>query len=155
MTNWRCTTLILAALWCAGTRAAPPAPPPPAGEVIGTIQNLQGTVTIARAGATLPATVGTALYRGDQVRTGKPGAVGIVLGDDTTISAGSSSELAINDYIFDPNNGKFALVVRMLKGTFSYITGQIGKLAPDTVKVRTPDATIATRGTKVLIEIQE
>ncbi|MBA5607913.1 FecR domain-containing protein [Duganella sp. FT3S] len=155
MTNRRCTTLILAALWCAGARAAPPAPPPPAGEVIGTIQNLQGTVSIARAGATLPATVGTALYRGDQVRTGKPGAVGIVLGDDTTISAGSSSELAINDYLFDPNNGKFALVVRMLKGTFSYITGQIGKLAPDTVKVRTPDATIATRGTKVLIEIKE
>ncbi|HJV01056.1 MAG TPA: FecR domain-containing protein [Burkholderiaceae bacterium] len=161
MISRRCTTLLLAALWCAGAHAAPPAPTAqtpssaPAGEVIGIIQNLQGTVTIARAGATVPATAGTPLYRGDQVRTGKPGAVGIVLGDDTTISAGSSSELALNDYIFDPNNGKFALVVRMLKGTFSYITGQIGKLAPDTVKVRTPDATIATRGTKVLIEVKE
>ena len=152
--NLRLTTVLLAALLCARAQAAPPAPAP-AGDVIGTIQSLQGTVTIARAGTTLPAAVGTALYRGDQVRTGKPGAVGIVLGDDTTISAGSSSELALNDYIFDPNNGKFALVVRMLKGTFSYITGQIGKLAPDTVKVRTPDATIATRGTKVLIEVKE
>lgn len=157
--NLRLSTVLLAALLCVRAHAAPPpapaAPAAPAGDVIGTIQSLQGTVTIARAGATLPATVGTALYRGDQVRTGKPGAVGIVLGDDTTISAGSSSELALNDYLFDPNNGKFALVVRMLKGTFSYITGQIGKLAPDTVKVRTPDATIATRGTKVLIEVKE
>lgn len=154
----RLTTVLLAASLCAGARAAPPAPPSPpapAGEVIGTIQNLQGTVTIARAGGTVPATLGAALYRGDQVRTGKPGAVGIVLGDDTTISAGSSSELALNDYLFDPNNGKFALAVRMLKGTFSYITGQISKLAPDTVKVRTPDATIATRGTKVLIEVTD
>ncbi|WP_220461441.1 FecR family protein [Rugamonas apoptosis] len=158
------TILLLSALLCAGAHAetAPAAPTAatapttaPTGEAIGIIQNLQGTVTIARAGATLPAMVGTPLYRGDLVRTGKPGAVGIVLGDDTTISAGSASELALNDYIFDPNNGKFALAVRMLKGTFSYITGQIGKLAPDTVKVRTPDATIATRGTKVLIEIKD
>jgi hypothetical protein len=150
----RLSTVLRAALLCARAQAAPPAPAP-AGDVIGTIQSLQGTVSIARAGATLPASVGTALYRGDQIRTGKPGAVGIVLGDDTTISAGSSSELALNDYLFDPNNGKFALAVRMLKGTFSYITGQIGKLAPDTVKVRTPDATIATRGTKVLIEVKD
>lgn len=153
--NLRLNTILLAALLCARAQAAAPAPAAPAGDVIGTIQSLQGTVTIARAGATIPAAVGSALYRGDQIRTGKPGAVGIVLGDDTTISAGSSSELALNDYLFDPNNGKFALAVRMLRGTFSYITGQIGKLAPDTVKVRTPDATIATRGTKVLIEVRD
>ena len=164
MMNRRLSPLLLAALLCAAAatqtalaaQPAQPAPAPaPAGEVIGTIQNLQGTVTIERAGASVPAVAGAALYRGDLVRTGKPGAVGIVLGDDTTISAGSASELALNDYLFDPNNVKFALVVRMLKGTFSYITGQIGKLAPDTVKVRTPDATIATRGTKVLIEIKD
>jgi len=42
----------------------------------------------------------------------------------------------------------------MIKGTFSYITGQIVKLAPDTAQVHTPDATIAVRGTKLLIQVE-
>ena len=121
---------------------------------IGHIQNMAGAVSVQRGESTLPGMAGMPLLLGDQIRTGKPGAVGIVLTDDTTISLGSGSALAMDDYAFDPNKGKFALAMKMLKGTFSYITGQIGKLAPDTVKVRTPDATIATRGTKLLIEVE-
>lgn len=121
---------------------------------IGHIQNMTGAVSIERGGSTLPGLAGMPLLLGDQIRTGKPGSAGIVLTDDTTISLGSGSALALDDYAFDPNKGKFALAMKMLKGTFSYITGQIGKLAPDTVKVRTPDATIATRGTKLLIEVE-
>lgn len=124
-------------------------------ETIGHIQNREGVVSIQRGGTTLPGAAGAALYRGDLIRTGKPGAVGIVLTDDTTVALGSSSELSLNDYTFDPKEGKFALAMRMIKGTFSYITGQIVKLAPDTAQVHTPDATIAVRGTKLLIQIQE
>jgi hypothetical protein len=124
-------------------------------EVIGHIQNIEGAASILRSGATLAGAAGAALYRGDLVRTGKPGAVGIVLTDDTTVSLGSNSELSLDDYAFDPKEGKFALVMKMIKGTFSYITGQIVKLAPDSAKVRTPDATIAVRGTKLLIQVGE
>jgi hypothetical protein len=126
-----------------------------AAEVIGHIQNAQGAVSIQRGGTTLPGAAGAALYRGDLVRTGKPGAAGIVLTDDTSISQGSNSELSLDDYAFDPQEGKFALVLRMIKGTFSYITGQIVKLAPESAHVHTPDATIAVRGTKLLIQVQE
>ena len=83
------------------------------------------------------------------------GAVGIVLTDDTSISLGSGSELSLNDYAFDPKESKFALAIRMIKGTFSYISGQIVKLAPDSAQLHTPDATIAVRGTKLLIQIKE
>lgn len=124
-------------------------------ETIGHIQNVEGSVSIQRSGIILPGAAGAALYRNDLIRTGKPGAVGIVLTDDTTVSFGSGSELSLNDYVFDPKEGKFALVMRMIKGTFSYITGQIVKLAPDTARVQTPDATISTRGTKVLVQIEE
>lgn len=122
---------------------------------IGHIQNLEGTATIVRDGAALAGAAGTALYRGDLVRTGKPGAVGIVLTDDTSISLGSGSELSLNDYAFEPKESKFALAIRMVKGTFSYISGQIVKLAPGSAQLQTPDATIAVRGTKLLIEIKE
>jgi hypothetical protein len=126
-----------------------------AAETIGRIHDIQGVASVERGGTVLPLAAGTALHRGDRVRTGKPGAVGIVLTDDTTISLGSGSELSLADYQFAPREGKFSLVVRMIKGTFSYVTGQIVKLAPETAQVRTPDATIAVRGTKLLIEIEE
>ena len=124
-------------------------------ETIGHIQKVEGIASIERGGTTLPGAVGAVLYRGDRVRTGKPGAMGIVLTDDTAVSLGSGSELAVNDYAFDPKEGKLALSIRMIKGTFAYITGQIVKLAPDSARVQTPDATIAVRGTKLLIKIEE
>jgi hypothetical protein len=127
----------------------------PSSDKIGHIQNLQGTASILRDGRVSAGVVGSALYRGDLVRTGKPGAVGIVLTDDTSISLGSGSELSLNDYAFEPKESKFALGLRMIKGTFSYISGQIVKLAPGSAQLHTPDATIAVRGTKLLIEIKE
>lgn len=126
-----------------------------ADEVIGRIHTRKGDASILRGSRNLPAKIGTALNRGDVVRTGKPGAVGIVLSDDTSISLGPNSELAFREYAFIPKEKKMSLVVRMAKGTFSYLSGLIGKLAPDAVQLLIPDATIAIRGTKLLVEVQE
>lgn len=122
---------------------------------IGHIQTTLGTASIIRETESIPAKPGAAIYRGDLVRTAKPGAVGIVLTDDTTISLGPNSELSLRDYTFAPKEGKFSLVARMMKGTFVYLSGLIGKLAPDAVQLIIPDATISVRGTKLLIEVQE
>lgn len=124
-------------------------------ETIGHIQTLQGQAYVQRAGANFPAAIGTALQQHDRIRTGKPAAVGIVLTDDTTISLGSNSEVSLDDYAFEPKQGTFALSLKMIKGTFSYITGQIVKLSPESARVQTPDATIAVRGTKLLVEIRD
>lgn len=135
--------------------SAAPALADQAAETIGYIQTLDGQAFIQRGGATHPAVTGAALQRNDLIRTGKPGAVGIVLTDDTTVALGSGSELSLNEYVFEPKQGKFALAIKMIKGSFSYITGQIVKLAPDAARVLTPDATIAVRGTKLLVQIKE
>lgn len=126
-----------------------------AADSIGRIHTMNGDVSILRGSSTLSATVGTALHRGDLIRTGKPGAAGIVLTDDTTISLGPNSELSLKEYAFVPKEGKFSLVASMMKGTFSYLTGLIGKLAPGSVQLLIPDATIAVRGTKLLVDVHE
>lgn len=123
-------------------------------DAIGHIQTQRGTASILRGTRELPATIGTVLHRGDLIRTGKPGAVGVVLTDDTTISLGPSSELTLKDYTFDPREEKFSLVARMVKGTFVYLSGLIGKLAPNAVQLTIPDATISIRGTKLLVDVQ-
>ena len=123
-------------------------------DAIGHIQTLRGTASILRGSLTLPAAVGTELQRGDLIRTGSSGAAGLVMTDDTTISLGPESELALTDYAFAPEEGKFSLVARMIKGTFVYLSGLIAKLAPDKVQLTVPDATISVRGTKLLIAVQ-
>ena len=124
-------------------------------EQVGRIRTLEGEASILRAGARLPAAVGGALFRGDVLLTGKPGAVGIVLSDETTVSLGSGSELSLVAFSFVPNEGRFGLVMRMARGTFAYLAGLIGKLAPDTIQLQLPDATIAVRGTKLLVTVEE
>jgi hypothetical protein len=124
-------------------------------EVIGQIRTLKGSALVERNDIVLPAAVGMALHRGDLIRTGTPGAAGIVLTDDTTLSLGSGSELVMKDYAFDPKEGRFASVMRMVKGSLVYISGMIARLAPHTIEVQTPDAAIAVRGTKLLVEVRE
>lgn len=122
---------------------------------IGRIQTLQGTAYIVRGNTTITATIGAPIYRGDTVRTAKPAATGIVLTDDSTISLGSNSELSFKDYAFNPKEGKFSQAIRMVKDSFVYLSGLIGKLSPDSVQLSIPDATIAVRGTKLLIFVHE
>jgi len=123
--------------------------------VIGHVQTLKGTASFLRGTVTQPAAAGGVVYRGDVVRTAKDGSIGIVLADDTTISLGPNSELVLKEFAFDPKEGKFALLARMAKGTFVYLSGLIAKLAPNSIHLEIPDATIAVRGTRLLIEVQE
>jgi hypothetical protein len=147
MTRWSCG-LFIALLWVAPARGEQ-------AERIGRVRTLDGAVSILRDGASVPAAIGGDLHRGDVIRTGRPGAVGIVLDDETTISLGSRSELTLVDFAFEPKEGRFALVTRFAKGTFSYLAGLIGKLAPSTIQLQLPDATIAVRGTKLLISVED
>jgi hypothetical protein len=98
--------------------------------------------------------VGSAIQRGDTIRSGNPGAAGIVFADDTTVTLGSNSEFALTGFAFDPKEEKFSLAMRMIKGTFAYVSGLIGKLAPNSVQLSLPDATIAIRGTKLLVRVE-
>lgn len=147
--SWLCASLV--ALAGAGPPLARAAGP----DEIGRVRTLEGSASIVRGGVAVPASVGAALLRGDVVRTGHAGAVGLVLRDETTISLGSRSELALVDFSFEPKEGRFGLVLRMARGTFSYLSGLIGKLAPGTIQLQLPEATIAVRGTKLLVRIEE
>jgi len=124
-------------------------------DVIGHVQTLKGSAFLLRDNLRQPAVIGGPVYRGDVIQTSQNSSLGIALADDTTFSMGPNSELAIKNYVFDPKEARFALLARMVKGTFVYVSGLMAKLAPNSIKLEIPDATIAVRGTKLLVEIQE
>lgn len=125
-----------------------------ASESIGSVKDVQGDAQVLRDGVELPILVGTAIFKKDLIRTGRNASLAVILRDDTTLSLGPESELSLKDYLFEPKESRFSVVLGLLKGTFIYMSGVIGKLSPDSIRLETPDSTIAVRGTRVMIEVK-
>ena len=91
---------------------------------------------------------------GDQLVTGPKGAMGVILRDDTVLSLGPSSHTRIEKFAFDPAQGKLGMVLRVTRGVIEYLSGKISKLAPGSVRIETPVATLGIRGTHLLARIE-
>src|SRR5512141_676536 len=106
--------------------------------VVGTVQTVRGAGFILRGGQRLPAQRGTRLYQQDVIRTEKGSALGLVLRDETAVSLGPSSELAVREFVYRPREGVFSSVLSFVRGTMVYIAGRIARLAPSSMRVETP-----------------
>ncbi len=124
---------------------------PAAPETIGIVRSSAGAASIVRAGQVLPAARGTKLCAGDALETGPDGSIGAVLRDDSTLSLGPSSRLVLKEFLYSPAEGKLGLLARLSRGSMAYISGLIGKLAPEKARFETPVATIGIRGTRFAV----
>ena len=121
----------------------------------GIIKTVQGTASIVRQEKVVPAAYGQKIFKGDTLKTGPDGSLGIIFEDDTLLSLGPKSEVVIDEYIFAPAQSNMSIVIRMIKGTASYLSGIIAKLSPQSVKFVTPTATLGIRGTSFFAEVEE
>lgn len=144
---------LLALVLAAGLLPAAPLVAQAQDVVIGSLRNVSGSAQIVRQGQSLPAQSHQQLMRNDVLRTGPDGSLGVILRDDSVLSLGPDSELALEEFEFSPVEDKLGLVTRMTRGTASFLTGKIGQMRPEAMKVETPDATIATRGTQLLVQV--
>jgi len=135
----------LACLWLGAARADE--------TEIGMVKTLKGQVFVTHAGARESARIGEKVYQNDTVETGEDGAIGITFVDNTTISLGPQSQIALTSFVFDPQSDKFAFAANLAKGTLMYASGLIGKLSPQSVSVQTPVSTIGIRGTRFLVKV--
>jgi hypothetical protein len=122
---------------------------------IGVIKTVTGGVTVVRGQNGIPATPGMIVLVKDSLVTGKDGSVGVVLKDDSTVSLGPDSEISFQDFQFSPGEGRLSWVSRFVRGTAVFLTGIIGKLSPQSVRVETPVATVGIRGTRFAIKVGE
>ena len=122
---------------------------------VGRVKTVKGSASIVRGQSSLPAVVNERVFRGDTLRTGPDGSLGMMLKDDTSLSLGPNSEVVIDQFLFAPAEGKLSLVTRMLKGTAVYFSGVIARLSPQSVRFETPNASIGIRGTRFLVKVDE
>lgn len=142
------TLLVLSLVVYAGTAQAEM-------QVAGFIKTVEGSGQIVRAEAVIPARIGDVLHVSDTVMTEEKSSIGIMLEDDTILSLGPNSRLELGDFAFAPQEENFAVAIRLLKGSFAYMSGVIARLAPDKIRIETPDAVIAVHGTSFLVKVEE
>lgn len=118
---------------------------------VASIKTVGGSSTIVRDTVPLPATKGSKLFRGDLLKTGANGSMAIVFRDDTLLSLGPNSEIALTEFLFSPAEGKLSFITKLLRGTAACVTGIIGKLSPESVRFETPVANIGIRGTRFAV----
>jgi hypothetical protein len=121
------------------------------GQPAGYVKVVKGAATIIRSGAAIPARPGDAVYELDGLRTGSGGHLGVTLKDDTRVSLGPDSEIDLAEFKFSPAEGRLGLVVKVLHGVAAYVTGRIGELKPDAVRIETPATIVGVRGTFIVI----
>jgi hypothetical protein len=126
-----------------------------AGETIGVVRAVSGDATVTRGEKTLPAAPGLKLMVGDTLLTGRGGSLGVILRDESTLSIGPGSRLVLRSFRFSPSEGKYDLVARISHGTMAYLSGLIGKFAPEKARFETPTATIGIRGTRFAVKVWE
>jgi hypothetical protein len=120
----------------------------------GYVKIVVGAAVIIRSGAEMPAHPGDAVYQQDGLRTGTDGRLGVTLKDDTRVSLGPDSEIGLSEFKFSPAEGELGLVMRLLRGVAAFVTGRIGALRPDAVRIETPATIIGVRGTHFVVQAE-
>ena len=126
-----------------------------AAEYAGVVKTVRGTVSIERAGTRIPAAPGSRVHQGDRIVTAANGYVGLTMGDDTLLTLGPGTDLALDNYGFDPKTHDGTFLASLGKGVLSVVTGLIAKRSPDSFQVKTRISTMGVRGTEFIVEASE
>lgn len=130
-------------------------PSKPIGKVVATA----GSVSIERANAmVVQASVGAQetkagdpVYRGDVVKTGADGRIGINFADGSSFNLSSNARMVLDEFVYDPNGKSNSTLFNLTNGTVTFVAGSIAKSGD--MKVDTPVATMGIRGTTPHVEI--
>jgi hypothetical protein len=122
---------------------------------VGQIKAATGSVFLERQGERLPATLGMPVHESDTLVTGADGSAGVTFTDNSVLSVGPDSVLAIERYAFDSttHNGHFDASLK--KGTLAVISGKMVKQSPDAMRLRTPASIMGVRGTEFVVKVIE
>jgi len=123
-------------------------------ERIGTVKTYNPEAAVLRKGAEIKVDLGMGIQRGDVISTQGDGTVGVIFIDGAVLSLGPETKFVIDDFVFKPAEREVSFLSSLAHGTASFISGAIGRIAPESVKFKTPTATLGLRGTKILVEVR-
>ena len=122
-------------------------------EDVARVKSIKGEVVVKRDKKIVTLKIGSKLYESDLIMSKKNSSIGIMFNDGSRISLGAKSIFSIKKFIVNPVKKEFDVDISLIKGKASFSSGDVGKLAPESVKFHIPEGIIGIRGTKFMVEI--
>ena len=115
---------------------------------IGEVSSLSGTAKATRLdGNEFVLSNGDPVFQGDTIEVSDSGAVGLTFLDKTTLSLSEGGKMVLDELVYDPESGTGSMKLDMLEGVFSFTSGEIAKIGPDAMSLKTPVVTCGNRTT--------
>jgi hypothetical protein len=121
---------------------------------IGSVTELTGNAIISRKNSNITVSLGTKIETNDRIST-KNGKLKIRFNDNTTVTVTESSSLVVDDFVYSESTGTGKLGLSATSGTVRYVSGKIAHSDSKSVKINTPTAAIAVRGTDFVMSVAE
>jgi hypothetical protein len=118
---------------------------------IGRVEKVSGSVTVLRNGFPVDLRLGDTVTKGDVVQTGSSATVAIRFNDGTVFLLSANARIVLNDMVYAAGSTSNSSLITLVQGVIGFVAGQIAKTGD--MKVDTPVATMAIRGTAVQAEI--
>jgi len=96
----------------------------------------------------------TTLNNGDKIEVASKSRTQMRFNDGTVVTLGRDSIFSIDEYLYDSTD-KSKAEFNIIKGSFKFLTGNIGKIAPKHFKLKAKTATMGVRGTYVAGNFKE
>ena len=121
---------------------------------IGNVTELEGSAAVFREEELNNAKLDFEIESYDDVRTAQ-GRIALQFLDDSTLKLTEHSSIVIDEFVYDANPSNSKLALNFASGTARFISGALGKIDKENIKITTPTAEIAIRGTDFTATVDE
>lgn len=87
----------------------------------------------------------------DMLKTGVDARLKAQLVDGTKLTLGEKAEMLIDEFIYEPDGAEAVLSLKVVRGAFLFVSGEIEKMSGSKVKIETPVGMLGVRGTTVWV----
>ena len=120
-------------------------------EPIGNVATLTGKASVQRNDKTIPLALKDDIYLNDVVQTSANSTLGVTFSDGTTFNLKASSQITIDEFVYEDGGKKNKGMFDVAKGTVAFVASQVAKTGD--MQITTPTATLGIRGTSGLVEV--
>ncbi|HVG52272.1 MAG TPA: FecR domain-containing protein [Xanthobacteraceae bacterium] len=122
-----------------------------ASDAIGSVATAKGGPTVTRGDKLFILAAGNEIFKGDVLQTARDGALGVTFDDETTLTLGASTQITVNEFIYQVSSTGNTAVYTMARGTLAFFAGQAARSGD--MKIATPSASLGIRGTTGVVDV--
>lgn len=111
---------------------------------VGTAAAVNPAAQARGSGGARTIVLGQSIAHRERIQTTSAGSVQLLFLDKTSMTIGPNSDLAIDEYVYDPNSNTGKLAATLTKGVMRFVGGQISHAG--NAQVTTPNAVVGIRG---------